>query len=311
MEYRQFVNDQVSAIGLGTWAMGSSPYGASPKEQSIDCIRAALDAGITVFDSSPAYGDSESILGEGLGAQRHDVFISTKFGRSPDLPGPDFSASCAKHLVEQSLKRLQVDKIDVLFVHSPFSAAEINEDMWEGLLQLKQEGKIKYIGHSISKFEDTEGLARQWAADGMLDAVQTVVNALNHESLSLIKDMQGQGVAVIARECLANGFLTGAVTREHGFGEGSRLNNIFPEDTRLARLDQIEKIQFLIDGNITNLAQAAMRWAMDQAGVTLALSGAKQKEHLQEAIDAVAAGPYAQAVLDEVLQAHTENFAAI
>lgn len=127
----------VSEVGLGTWAFASGAYGTVSDADAQQTIHAALDSGITVFDTAPLYGNaerdgiSEEILGRGLSERRDGVLISTKFGRnSTQRASPNFHAQRARESVEASLKRLNTDRIDILFFHSPFSPDDIHDDVW-------------------------------------------------------------------------------------------------------------------------------------------------------------------------------------
>jgi aryl-alcohol dehydrogenase-like predicted oxidoreductase len=287
-----------SEIGLGTWAFASQIYGAVSEPEALATIRAALDVGVTFFDTAPLYGDAErdgiaeTILGRALGADRERVLISSKFGRyATEGAAPHFHARRARESVEGSLQRLGTDHVDVLFFHSPFSADEIHDDVWAELGKLKDEGKVRVVGHSISKFEDTEGMARTWAAERKIDVVQVVYSLMNRQAAGLIADLGADGVGVVARESLANGFLTGAVTRETVFPEG-HLNARYDRDEIAERVGYVESLGFLVRSDVANVPQAAFRWVLDDPNVSLVLSGASTPAQLADAVAASDAAPY-------------------
>jgi aryl-alcohol dehydrogenase-like predicted oxidoreductase len=287
-----------SEIGLGTWAFASQIYGAVPEDDARSTIHTALDAGINFFDTAPLYGDAqrngiaEEILGEALGVRRGDVLISSKFGRySTDGAAPNFHAARARESVEGSLSRIGVERIDVLFFHSPFGKSDIHDDVWEELDRLKGEGKVGFIGHSISKFADTEAMAREWARERRIDVAQVVFSLMNREAASLIEDLGREGVAVVARESLANGFLSGTISRETVF-DGSHLNARYPREEIDARVDYVEQLQFLVRSPVENMPQAAFRWVLDNSNVSLVLSGASNSRQLRDAVAASSAPSY-------------------
>ena len=140
---------------------------------------------------------------------------------TPRWRGPISTGRRARESVEESLQRLGTDRIDMLFFHSPFGPDEIADDVWGALDDLKTAGKIRAVGHSISLFQDTQGMARQWAMERKIDAIQVVLSPMNREALPLIHDLGAAGIGIVARECLANGFLSGAITAETVFPEGS------------------------------------------------------------------------------------------
>ena len=164
-------------MALGTWAFASNVYGGVTDSEAIAAVRAALDAGITFYDTAPMYGRrdqdgvSEILLGKGLGRDRDRVLVSTKFGRLiSEGIAPHFDAEHCRRSVEDSLRRLGTDHVDLLFFHSPFSEDEIAGDIWEALDELRQAGKVRLVGHSISRLADTGAMCRRWAPDVSVQA---------------------------------------------------------------------------------------------------------------------------------------------
>jgi aryl-alcohol dehydrogenase-like predicted oxidoreductase len=305
-----------SEIGLGTWAFASQIYGSVPESNALATIRAALDAGVTFFDTAPLYGDaerdgiSETILGRGLGSDRERVLISTKFGRyATEDAAPHFHAQRARESVEGSLRRLGTDHVDVLFFHSPFSADEIHDDVWAELGKLKDEGKVRVIGHSISKFEDTEGMARTWTAERKIDVIQVVYSLMNRQAADLIADLAADGVGIVARESLANGFLTGTLTRDTVFDEG-HLNARYGRDEIEARVAYVESLDFLVRDDVETMPQAAFRWVLDNPAVSLVLSGASTPEQFADSAAASEAAPYSEEEHARAKALHTRDFQA-
>lgn len=277
-----------SEVGLGTWAFASQIYGDVSERDARETIRAALDLGVNLFDTAPLYGSAERdgiaevILGRALGADRERVLISTKFGRyATEGAAPHFHARRARASVEGSLRRLGTDHVDVLFFHSPFGPDDIDDDVWAELDRLRQEGKVRFVGHSISKFEDTEPMARTWAAERKIDVVQVVYSLMNRQAAALIADLGAQDVGIVARESLANGFLSGAVTRDTVFEQG-HLNARYPQEEIAARVDYVEALQFLVREPVETLPQAAFRWVLDNPHVSLVLSGASNPQQLRD-----------------------------
>lgn len=284
----------LSEISLGTWAFGNNVYGGVAEKDGIKTIHAATDSGINIFDTAPQYGTdkqdgvAEIVLGKALKGKRDKVHISSKFGRNPCIEGGRslFYKSRVIDSVEESLKRLQTDYIDVLFFHSPFSSDEIHDDVWEGIEQVKKQGKVRFIGHSISMFNQTENMARKWAKDDKIDVVQVVLSLMNREAQKLVSDLSEEHqIGVFARECLANGFLSGTITKDTVFEEGT-LNARYSQVELEERVNQVNAFKFLIRNDITNMPQAALKWVLDQKGVSTVLSGAKNIFELDGAISA-------------------------
>ncbi len=305
-----------SEVGLGTWAFASQIYGAVPEAAALATIRAALDAGVTFFDTAPLYGDAErdgiaeEILGRGLGAERARVLVSSKFGRySTEGAAPHFHARRARESVEGSLRRLGTDHLDVLFFHSPFGPEDIHDDVWAELDRLRQEGKVRVVGHSISMFEATEGMARRWAAERRIGAVQVVYSLMNRQAAGLIRELGEGGVAVVARESLANGFLTDALRRDTVFDAG-HLNARYSREEVAERADYAERLRFLVRGDVATLPQAAFRWVLDDPAVSLVLSGASTPAQLRDGVAASAAAPFSAEEHARARALHPHDFQA-
>ncbi len=308
---------EISEISLGTWAFGNNVYGGVAEEDGINTIHAGIDLGINIFDTAPQYGTdqqdgvAEIVLGKALKGKREKVHISSKFGRNPCIAegASQFYKSRIIDSVEESLKRLQTDYIDVLFFHSPFSPDEINEDVWEGIEQVKQQGKVRFVGHSISMFHQTEDMARQWAKENKIDVIQVVLSLMNRESQQLVEELQKYPIGVFARECLANGFLSGVITKDTVFAEGT-LNARYSKEELAERVNQVDAFNYLIRDDIDNMPQAALRWVLDQKGVSTVLSGAKNIEELKGAVSASTANPFTTEELKLAKELLTKDFEA-
>ena len=295
MKYRKLGRTglNISEISLGTWAFGNNVYGGVAEKEGVNTIHAGIDLGINIFDTAPQYGTNkqdgvaEIVLGKALKGKRDKVHISSKFGRNPCIEGGRslFYKSRVIDSVEESLQRLQTDYIDVLFFHSPFSPDEIKDDVWEGIEQVKKQGKVRFVGHSISMFHQTENMAKLWAKEDKIDVIQVVLSLMNRESQKLIEELQEYPIGVFARECLANGFLSGAITKETVFAEGT-LNARYSRKELAERVDQVNAFNFLMRDDITNMPQAALRWVLDQKGISTVLSGAKNIFELKGAVSA-------------------------
>ncbi len=305
-----------SEIGLGTWAFASQVYGDVAEAEAHRTIYTALDAGINFFDTAPRYGSperdgiAEEVLGRALGPRHADVLISSKFGRNAtEQAAPHFHARRARRSVEASLRRLGRDHLDVLFFHSPFSPDDIHDDVWQALADLKKEGKVRFIGHSISMFADTQQMARDWASARKIDVVQVVYSLMNREAARLIRDLEEQGIGIMARESLANGFLSGAVTRDTVFPAGT-LNARYSRQEIEDRVGYVEQLAFLVRGDVRSMPQAALRWVLDNPHVSLVLSGAKNAEELRDAVAASEAARYTREEQARAEAVHAHDFSA-
>lgn len=306
---------QVSEIGLGTWALGSSVYGDVEQAASEALIQGSIDTGINFFDTAPLYGSktedgvAETVLGAGLGSRKDDVVISTKFGRTATdvMPGR-FTAKEARQSCEASLRRLGRDWIDLLFFHSPFGPSEIDDGVWAELEALQSEGKVRSLGHSVSMYEDTCEMSAEWMRERKIDAIQVVLSPFNRETRPLIDAAIRTDCGVVARECMANGFLSGAITRNTVFPQGS-LNARYSREEVAERVDYAETLkEVMLDGAVKTLPEATYRWVLDQPGVSLALSGAKSLAEMEDPIRASQLPPFSASLLERCEDLHRQDF---
>lgn len=319
MNYRKLGRTglEVSEIGLGTWALGSGIYGKVEEDAPGRLVKGAIDHGVNFFDTAPLYGTkevdgvSETILGEALANQRDSVIISTKFGRtSSDVIPGRFYAREARASCEASLRRIGVDALDVFFFHSPFTPEEIHDDVWDELSQLKDEGKIRFIGHSVSMFEDTAEMSARWMKEGLIDVIQVVLSPFNREARSLIETAIACDCGVVARECLANGFLSGAIHNDTVFPEGS-LNARYSREEITERVTYADQLALaMLKGDIKTLPQATYRWVLDQPGVSIALSGAKNLDELQDPLSGSSNSPFDIGTQQAIESMHLKDFGA-
>ncbi len=307
----------VSEVSLGTWSFGSPIYGGVAHTEAHDAIRAALDLGITLFDTAPLYGTkdedgiAETVLGRALGADRDRVTIATKFGRYPTLGHLNtfYHAEGVTRSVEDSLRRLGTDRIDVLFFHSPFGPEQIEDSVWGALDALKASGKVRFVGHSLSLPEKTSEMTRQWAADGRIDVVQLVYSLMNRENCGLIDDLAALNIGLVARESLANGFLAGVYTPDTTFPPG-HLNARYSRAEITERVAAAEAYRrALVTGDCTTLAQAALRWVLDQPGISTVLAGSSKVSEIADCAGAASAPAFSARQLAEARALHTKDFA--
>ncbi|MBB29328.1 MAG: hypothetical protein CME25_10565 [Gemmatimonadetes bacterium] len=152
-----------------------------------------------------------------------------------------------------------MDYIDILFFHSPFGHAEIEDDVWQALDDLRNSGKIRFAGHSISKLEDTRGMAEHWAGERKIDVVQVVYSLMNREASGLISQPGEQVIGVVARESLANGFLSGVIARETEFPKNN-LNAPYSRDEIDECVSYVEHLENPLKKYIQTITQESLIW---------------------------------------------------
>ena len=271
--------------------------------------------GINFFDTAPLHGTvkkdgiAKFILGKGLRICRKEVIVSIKFGRKPtEGYKVNFNGRYARRSVEESLQRLATDYIDLLFSLAFFGARNRRRRVGE-LRPSERRRKVRFIGHSISKFEDTQDMARAWAKERKIDVIQVVYNLLNRESTELIDDLGSAGIGVVARESLVNGFLSGSLRRDSTFTPET-LNARYTREEIEARVERVAALPFLVRDPVENMAQAALRWVLDNPCVSLVLTGAKNAAEVCDISQATLWPAFAREEIDRAARLHISDFPA-
>ena len=152
-------------------------------------------------------------------------------------------------------------------------------------------------------------MARAWAAERKIDVIQVVYSLMNREASDLIADLGEQGIGVIARESLANGFLSGRITRETVFPQNN-LNRRHSAEEIADRVDYVDSLAFLVRDDVVTMPQAALRWVLQNENVSMVLSGAKNADELADAARASGAAPFTQAEMARATDLHVRDFEA-
>lgn len=278
---------RLSRVGLGTWAMGGGWWGPSDRQESYTTIRKAIDLGITTFDTAPIYGlgVSEEVLGQAIkdSGCRDRVVLATKAGlewtnnkvvRNSSLP------RLAQEL-EDSLRRLQTDVIDLYQIHWPDPLEPIEETA-AFLGQLLQQGKIRAIGVSNFSPEQMDRFRRV----APLHTAQPPYNLFERQiEAEVLPYCREHGIHTLVYSPLCRGLLSGRMTPQTTFPPGDMRAGIDPKfvEPRYSQyLKAAEALsQFAQDRYGKTLAQLAVRWLLDQPGVSVALWGARKPYHLE------------------------------
>jgi len=293
MNYRDFgkTGIKVSEIGFGCWAIGGNSYGQSygptNDKESIEALNRALDLGLNFFDTADVYGrgHSEELLGKALKGKRDRVVLAAKAG-ADFYQGAGFQTFTEEYIrfaLEKSLSRLKTDYIDVYQLHNPPLRLLNHEDLYQPLLELKKEGKIRAWGVSI--FTPVEGITA--INVGKPDCLQVTYNIFSFRAeQQLFHKAFEKGCAIIAREPLANGFLTGKYESHPQFGAGDFRKN-WPIEHIQARSEAARKLSFLDKSGQRSLTQAALQYALADRAVSTAIVGMKTAEQVEENLAAV------------------------
>ena len=307
---------QVSTIGFGAWAIGGMNWGPTDDKVSIRALNEALDQGVTLIDTADVYGfgHSEELIAQVLSARgKGNVIIATKagndfyFASKEDDAGygairQNYDPAYIEFAVEKSLKRLKVDAIDILQLHSPDLAILESDEPWNMLRKLKADGKILHAGFSIQSFKEEEQAHLLDRHHDIIDCIQVRYNLLEREAeKTLFPKALQYGIGVIIRIPLLFGFLTGKFDLNSKFGEDDhRRMNLSPEKLadylkKLAKLDLLFKRY-----PDQSKAQVSLRFAISHPACHVAIPGAKTDRQVQDNCAASAFGPLPWSDIDDL-----------
>lgn len=307
---------EVSALGMGCWAIGGpwsirrddgpSPagWGTVDDRESIRAVRAALDAGITFFDTAANYGcgHSERILGKALGDRRKDAVIATKFGHIIDeetkmMKGDDNAiVGNLRQDCEASLRRLGTETIDLYQLHAGSLEPEKAVPVRDLLEELLAEGKIRAYGWST----DLADRARVFAEGDGCASIQFSLNLFsdNPDIISLCETSQ---LACINKKPLASGFLTGKFTPQTTFPENDMRRGIDFSMPRFAEmLKMADGLRETLRSGGRTMAQGALAWIWARSDRTIPIPGARNEKQVRENARAMEHGPLTQEQWAEV-----------
>lgn len=283
---------KVSRIALGTWAIGGWMWGGTDEKESIETIHAALDRGINLIDTAPVYGfgRSEEIVGKALaqGGRRGQAVIATKVGLAwkDGKPYRDASKSRITKEVDDSLRRLQTDVIDIYQVHWPDPNTAI-EQTAEAMAALYRAGKIRAIG--VSNFSPAQMDVFRTVAP--LHTVQPPYNLFERGiEKSALPYCRGNGITTLVYGSLCRGLLSGRMNADTRFtGDDLRredpkfqLPRFLQYVTAAERLDR-----FAQENYNKRVIHLAVRWLLDRPGVGVALWGARRPDQLAPVADVI------------------------
>lgn len=278
----------VSRIGLGTWAIGGWMWGGADDDRSVTTIRSALDRGINLIDTAPVYGfgHSEEVVGKALEGVRDQAVIATKVALDWSEGGPRRNSTPARirQEVEDSLRRLRTDRIDLYQVHWPDPLVPIEETAAE-LEKLRQEGKILAIGVSNYSTEQMDAFRKAAPLASVQPPYNLFERAIEADVLPYARD---KGLVVLGYGALCRGLLSGRMNSSTTF-DGDDLRKSDPK-FKAPRFEQylaaVEALKTLArDRHDKSVLALAIRWVLDQ-GPTIPLWGARRPDQLDGIDDA-------------------------
>ena len=291
---------QVSPVIFGAWAVGGWMWGGAEEAESVAAIQAGIDHGLTTIDTAAVYGQGygEEVVAKAIKGRRDRVQIATKCGmRWDDAAGGDGGSDpwstqdrfgnpivirrnsrpeSIIHECELSLKRLEVDVIDIYQIHWPDKTTAV-EDSIHALLRLKEQGKIRAVG--VSNY-NAEWIAKA-AAAGQIDSLQPPYSLLQRGiEAEVLPYCREAGIGVIVYSPLERGLLTGKVGLDRVFppGDHRASHRFFTQENRKRVLDALETLRSIAETHNASFAQVIINWTIQQPGITAALVGARNAE---------------------------------
>jgi aryl-alcohol dehydrogenase-like predicted oxidoreductase len=297
----------VSVVGLGTWQLGAD-WGEVTAEAAHAVLEAAVGAGVALLDTADVYGDgrSEQLCGELL-RSHPEIFVATKMGRRVEQLAENYNRDAFEGWNARSRANLGVQQLDLVQLHCPPDEVYEDDAVFAALDALVEDGRIRAYGVSV----ETCAQALRAIARPRVATVQIILNCLRLKPLEqVLPAARAAGVGIIARVPLASGLLSGRYDEHTRFapddhrsynrhGESFDVGETFagvPFETGLAAARELQR---LLDPG-TTLAQFALRWVIDQPGVSAVIPGARNAEQVRQNVAAAALPPLRREQLDGV-----------
>lgn len=288
MRYKHVGNAgiDISALAVGTWAIGGQQWGDVNEKDSIDAIRAMIDGGVNLVDTAPIYGNghSEEVVGKALeNGYREKVFLATKFSISNDENGAVINNGSYENAIwecEQSLKRLNTDHIDIYIMHWPDPATPVEVTM-KALADLKKSGKIRFI--CVSNFD--RNLIEEAQKVVRIDFLQPPYSMVEESQKELLAWCETQGIGTMTYGSLGAGILTGAIRELPDWDENDFRYTFYDyfKNPKFSKIMELLKVMDKI-AQVRNkpLAQIAINWSTQKSYVSTAICGVRDPQQAYE-----------------------------
>ncbi|MCS7462359.1 aldo/keto reductase [Paenibacillus doosanensis] len=303
MKYRQLGSSdiKVSEVSFGTWAIGGS-WGTVNDGESLKGLERAMEAGVNFFDTADVYGNghSEELLAQATKGKEDQIHIATKFCRSGDIHDPNnYTEAAVRAYCEQSLKRLQRERIDLYQIHCPPISILRDGSVFEVLDKLRGEGKIREYGVSVETVE--EGLL--CLENPNVRALQVIYNIFRQKpEQELLPRAKERGVGILVRLPLASGLLTGKFKEDAAFdkddhrsynrnGESFNVGETFAGLPFEKGVQLSRQLQWIGEGR-GNMTRAALRWILDNPNVTCVIPGFKNTAQVEDNLGVLDVEPF-------------------
>ncbi|TML02395.1 MAG: aldo/keto reductase [Actinobacteria bacterium] len=277
---------EISVVGYGAWEAGGDMWGPNESDEAVvQAIHAALSAGMNWIDTAEVYGDgrSEELVGRAIRGRGEEVHLFTKVAPRP--AGSGFRPEQVKAAIRGSLARLGADRVDLYQLHWPDGSVPV-EETWGAMADLQDEGLALHIG--VSNFD--RPLIERCEAIRPVESVQNEFSLLYREDARrLLPGLAEKGTGYLAYGPLAYGLLTGAIRTDTAFhprdwrsgtmGMGA-YSRLFASRNLQANLGKVDRLRPTAERLGTSLAALALRWVVEQRGVTAAIAGSRNSSHV-------------------------------
>ena len=307
---------EVSELSFGTWGIGGD-WGKTDDQESLRALDVAIDRGVNFFDTADVYGGghAEELLGKATKGKEDQIYIASKFCRAGDLNDPDnYSEKTVRQYLDATLKRIQRDSLDLYQIHCPPFEVLKDGRVFEVLDKLKAEGKIRHYGVSVETVE--EGLF--CLNNENVSTLQVILNMMRQKSLeTLVPEALKQDVGIIVRVPLASGLLTGKFSADHQFeaddhrnfnkdGQAFNVGETFGGIEFTKGVELSNELKWIAEDRDT-MAKAALKWLLEQRGVSTVIPGFKSVSQVEENLGAIDVRSYSEDELEQIADFYQEK----
>lgn len=298
MQTRRLGNSDLylTTVGLGTWAIGGGgwahAWGPQDDRESIQAIQRAIDLGINWIDTAAVYGlgHSEKIVGKAIKGRRDQVIIATKCGQVWDegktVPYPRLKAESVRREAEDSLRRLDIEVIDLYQIHWPHPDEDL-EEAWGVIADLVKEGKVRYAGTSNFSVQQLKRVQSIHPVASLQPPYSMLVREVEKELLTYCAE---NGIGVVVYSPMQAGLLTGRFTKERvqnlPADDWRRRSRHFKEPELDINLAFVERLKPIAERSGKTLAQLAIAWVLRRPEITSAIVGARRPSQIEETVGA-------------------------
>jgi aryl-alcohol dehydrogenase-like predicted oxidoreductase len=314
MDYRTLGSTglSVSELGFGAWGIGKTMWLGADDDESLRCLRRAIDAGVNFIDTALGYGDghSERLVGQAVRDAGDEVHVASKippknlqWPAQPGVAAPDaFPADWVVACTERSLANLGLEAIDVQQFHV-WSDEWLGQGDWaDAVAKLREQGKIRHFGVSINDHQPSNAI--QLVKSGLVDTVQVIYNVFDQSPEDALFDAtQAANVGVIVRVPFDEGALTGKIRPGTEFPEGDWRNGYFGGDRRQQVWDRVQAISADLGIPVDSLPEVALRFCLSHPAVSTLIPGMRSLRNVDANVAATQRGGLSADQL-EILRRH-------